>query len=133
MAEQKIFPTSSNVWNLKNILLPNVNSERHYDVPAVLRKELIAWFHENFHHQGEDNTQNIIKQHFVWSGMAIMIDKVIKRCEKFQWNKITGSKNYGKVHPTHDRRVPPWNAIHVDFGGPRIVPFKLTDTRKTHT
>ena len=32
-----------------------------------------------------------------------MIIKVFEGCDAFQRNKITGSKNYGKVPPTDDK------------------------------
>ena len=33
-----------------------------------------------------------------------MIDGAIKGCDKCQRNKITGSKNYGKVPPADDKK-----------------------------
>ena len=39
-------------------------------VLQILRDDLIAWFHNNLHHPGEDGTRNTIKQHFAWPGMS---------------------------------------------------------------
>ena len=76
-------------------------------VPQILRDDLIAWFHNNLHHPDEDGTRNTIKKHFAWPVISKMIDAVVKDCDQCQRNKITVSKNYGKVPPTDDRGVPP--------------------------
>ena len=62
-----------------------------------------------------------------------MIDAVVKEHDQCQRNKITGSKNYGKVPPTDDKGVPPWDTVHVDLAGPWTVDFKLTDNGKVLT
>ena len=62
-----------------------------------------------------------------------MIDAVVKECDQCQRNKLTGSKNYGKVPPTDDKGVPPLDTVHVDLVGPWTVEFKLTDNGKILT
>ena len=65
--------------------------------------------------------------------MSKMIDAVVKECDQCQQNKITGSKNYGKVPPTDDKGVPSWDTVHVVLAGPWTVDFKLTDNEKILT
>ena len=62
-----------------------------------------------------------------------MIDAVVKESDQYQQNKITGSKNHGKLPPTDDKGVPPWDTVHVDLAGPWTVDFKLTDNGKILT
>ena len=62
-----------------------------------------------------------------------MIDAVVIGCDQCQRNKITGSKNYGKVPPTNDKGVPPWDTVHVDLAESWTVEFKLTDNGKILT
>ena len=101
--------------------------------PRILCDDLIAWLHNNLHHPGEGGTRNTIKEHFAWPGMSKRIDAVVKECDQCQQNKITGSKNYGKVPPTDDKGVPPWDTVYVDLAGPLTVDFKLTDNEKILT
>ena len=62
------------------------------------------------------------------TGMTITIDEVVKIYDKLQQNKIIGSKNYGKVPSTDNRRVFTWNMVHyIDLSGLWTFQFKLID------
>jgi transposase InsO family protein len=100
-------------------------------VPATLRAQLLAWYHEMLHHPGETRLSATIKQHFYWPGIDATITNHVKTCDTCQTSKITAPKKYGKIPLPTDTITDPWDHVHVDMIGPWTVSF--TQASRTTT
>ena len=89
-------------------------------IPSLLRRDILQWYHLNLQHPGIERMYVTIKQNFMWPGLKKDVTKLVKTCATCQKHKVTGGKEYGTIPQTDDRRVPPWDTVHVDLIGPWI-------------
>ena len=82
-------------------------SEYKIYMPAVLRKDVLQWYHVNLQHPGIERIFLTIKQNFLWPGLKKNVTKLVQTCQECQKNKVTGSKAYGAIAMLDDRQLGP--------------------------
>jgi len=91
-------------------------------IPPGLQKRLLNWHHERLQHPGRDRLYESIYQHFDWPKPGQLRNAVkwnTQTCPTCQKAKKTG-KQYGQL-PAKKLATNPWEVLHVDLYGPKIV------------
>ena len=97
-------------------------------IPREMRPILLEYFHSdtNFHHQGMDRMEKLVRRRYYWPGMRQEIRNTIKKCKECtnarrrlkNWNK-------GKFQPILSQR--PFEMICMDIVGPLPITSKEND------
>jgi Integrase zinc binding domain len=85
-------------------------------VDPNLCNDILAWYHTNLNHPGQDCTYCTIHSVFYTPHMEATACKYVDNCQICKKNKIS-SKRYGHL-PEPDLLCDPWEVIQIDLFGP---------------
>ena len=57
------------------------------------------------------------------------IHDIVRTCDACQRDKVTSSKNCGKLYVTKLNHTTPWATAYTDMVGPRKAKFRLSKTK----
>jgi Integrase zinc binding domain len=85
-------------------------------VDSKLFYDILAWYHTNLNHPGQDRTYCTIHAVFYTPNMEATVQKYVDNCQICKKTKIS-SKLYGHL-PQTDLLCDPWEIIQIDLFGP---------------
>ena len=85
-------------------------------IDAKLFSEILAWYHINLNHPGQDRTYKTINSVFYTPNMEAQVRQYVNNCQICKQSKIS-TKKYGII-PEPDTQYEPWEVIQIDLFGP---------------
>ena len=135
--DDSAFPATNKNIKLSQDSIPDlqkkVNMSQHYTViqreneSIICRKgkivldpklflDILAWYHINLNHPGQDRTYRTISSVFYTPNMEAQVRHYINNCQVCKQSKIS-TKKYGLL-PEPDTTFEPWEVIQIDLFGP---------------
>ncbi len=109
-------------------------------IPASLRFSFMDWYHTTLQHSGIARMQATINnliarmqvtiKNLYWPGLAaaVVLDKLVLKCQVCQQYKITAVRKYGMIPLSTSDTVLLWVEVHVDMIGPWPVQYESSLT-----
>ena len=99
-------------------------------VPKPLRKELIAWYHEQLMHPGALRMGESIRKNFTWPNMTKDINDYVAQCDTCQRRKTTNNPRAGKLPLKDPQSCDPFQILTVDLCGPWNMRANVSTIKK---
>lgn len=102
-------------------------------MPSAFRRQLLDWYHQNLKHPSADHMDLTVRQHFDYHEIQKDIHDIVRTFDTYQRDKMTATKNYGKL-PIHKlNHTTPWEAFHTDMVDTWKVQLHLSKTKQKFT
>ena len=97
-------------------------------VPSDFPSQLLDWYHQNLKHPDIGRRSLTIRQYFDYHNIQKYIHDIVRTYDAYQRNKMTATKNYGKLLVTKLNLTTPWATVHTYRIVPKKVRFHLWKT-----
>lgn len=102
-----------------NRLNRNTEDGKKWVVPKAARRQVVLYFHDGEGHMDLDKTVSVITKLYWFPSMRRYVKKYISCCLPCLYNKESGGKKPGLLHPIEKIAVP-MDTIHIDHLGPFV-------------
>ena len=103
MEQIKAAQKSSDLSFLANPILHNDiiyvrrNEALRAVVPQPLRKSIVEYYHEKFHHPGINKTRRLVGHYYWWPNLVDDVTDFVHKCSRCQLSKPSNSPSFGQL------------------------------------